>query len=126
MNRKLLSALCVAAMTVGGAAQAQDSGMTFFLATNPGKGADLGGLMGADARCQALAKEANAGAEDVAGVSQHHGRGRTGGGECARPDRQGAVAQREGRGGGEGRRRAARESEHQLRDRAHGERRAGE
>jgi hypothetical protein len=61
MNRKLLSALCVAAMTAGCATQAQDSGMTFFLATNPGKGADLGGLTGADARCQALAKEANAG-----------------------------------------------------------------
>ena len=60
MNRKLLSALCVAAMTVGGAAQAQDSGMTFFLATNPGKGGDLGGLTGADARCQAQAKEASA------------------------------------------------------------------
>ena len=61
MNRKLLGALCVAAMAIGGAAQAQESGMTFFLATNPGKGADLGGLAGADARCQALAKEANAG-----------------------------------------------------------------
>ena len=36
--------------------------MTFFLTSaGPGKGADLGGLAGADARCQALAKEANAG-----------------------------------------------------------------
>src|ERR1041385_2452062 len=61
MNRKLLSAVCVAALTIGGAAQAQDSAMTFFLATNPGKGGDLGGLTGADARCQSLAKEANAG-----------------------------------------------------------------
>src|ERR1043165_7628745 len=43
MNRKLLSAVCVAALTIGGAAQAQDSAMTFFLATNPGKGGDLGG-----------------------------------------------------------------------------------
>jgi hypothetical protein len=48
-------------LTIGGAAQAQDSAMTFFLATNPGKGGDLGGLTGADARCQSLAKEANAG-----------------------------------------------------------------
>ena len=60
MNRKLLSALCVAAMGIAGAARAQDSGMTFFLATNPGKGGDLGGLVGADARCQTLAKEATA------------------------------------------------------------------
>lgn len=36
--------------------------MTFFLtSTNPGKGADLGGLAGADAYCQALATEAGAG-----------------------------------------------------------------
>src|SRR4051812_49816490 len=61
MNRKLLSALCVAAMAIRGVAQAQDSGMSFFLAANPGKGGDLGGLTGADARCLALAKEANAG-----------------------------------------------------------------
>ncbi|HEY1289261.1 MAG TPA: hypothetical protein VGF58_13110 [Burkholderiales bacterium] len=61
MNRKLLGAVCVAALTIAGAAKAQDSGMTFFLATNPGKGGDLGGLTGADARCQSLAREANAG-----------------------------------------------------------------
>lgn len=36
--------------------------MTFFLASaGTGKGADLGGLAGADARCQALATEAGAG-----------------------------------------------------------------
>jgi hypothetical protein len=61
MTRKLLTALCVAAMTAGGAAQAQQSGMSFFLGSNPGKGADLGGLKGADARCQSLAKAAGAG-----------------------------------------------------------------
>jgi hypothetical protein len=35
--------------------------MGFFLASNQGKGADLGGLQGADQRCQALAKAAGAG-----------------------------------------------------------------
>jgi hypothetical protein len=40
---------------------AERDGMSFFLAANPGQGANLGGLAGADARCQALAKEAGAG-----------------------------------------------------------------
>jgi hypothetical protein len=61
MNRIFLTALCVAAMTAGGAAQAQQSKMSFFLAANAGKGGDLGGLKGADARCQSLAKAAGAG-----------------------------------------------------------------
>jgi hypothetical protein len=39
--------------------QAQQSGMTFFVSsTGLGKGADLGGLEGADAHCNALAKAA--------------------------------------------------------------------
>jgi len=45
--------------------QAWDSGpkaMTFFVTSaNPGKGADFGGLAGADAHCQALATAAGAG-----------------------------------------------------------------
>lgn len=61
MNRRLLAVLSVAALAAGCASQAQQSGMTFFLAANPGKGADLGGLQGADQRCQSLAKEAGAG-----------------------------------------------------------------
>lgn len=44
------------------AAQAQQSNMTFFVTSaGPGKGADLGGLAGADAHCQALASAAGAG-----------------------------------------------------------------
>lgn len=61
MNRSLLATLCVVAMATGCASQAQQSGMGFFLAANQGKGADLGGLQGADQRCQSLAKEAGAG-----------------------------------------------------------------
>lgn len=44
------------------ASSAQENGMTFFLTSNgPANGADLGGLEGADAHCQALAQAAGAG-----------------------------------------------------------------
>lgn len=46
----------------GGLTIAQDNGMSFFLTSNgPGDGANLGGLAGADAHCQALAESAGAG-----------------------------------------------------------------
>ena len=46
----------------GGAALAQQSGMTFFVTSaGSGKGADFGGLVGADRHCQALATAAGAG-----------------------------------------------------------------
>jgi hypothetical protein len=44
-----------------GAAHAQASAMTFFITSSgPGKGADLGGLTGADAQCQKLAQAVGA------------------------------------------------------------------
>jgi hypothetical protein len=56
------AALVACAVTTG--AKAQQAGMTFFVtSTGPGKGADLGGLAGADARCQQLAQAAGAGAK---------------------------------------------------------------
>jgi len=46
-------------------AQDATSNMSFFVtSTNPGKGADLGGLEGADAHCQQLAKAAGAGGRE--------------------------------------------------------------
>jgi hypothetical protein len=46
----------------GGVALAQQSGMTFFVTSvGSGKGADFGGLAGADRHCQALATAAGAG-----------------------------------------------------------------
>jgi hypothetical protein len=43
-------------------AQAQQSSMTFFVTSaGPGKGADFGGLSGADAHCQTLAQSVGAG-----------------------------------------------------------------
>jgi hypothetical protein len=45
-------------------AQAQQSDMSFFVTSEgPGKGADLGGLAGADAQCKKLAQGAGAGAK---------------------------------------------------------------
>ena len=49
-------------LTVSGAGQAQQAGMSFFVTSNGvGKGADLGGLEGADRHCQQLAQAAGAG-----------------------------------------------------------------
>lgn len=47
-----------------GASSGADSGMSFFVTgSTPGKGADLGGLAGADAQCQSLAAAAGAGSK---------------------------------------------------------------
>jgi hypothetical protein len=67
MNRvQLLGILaCVALFALaGGGAEAQQANMSFFLTSaGSGKGADLGGLAGADRHCQALAQAAGAGAK---------------------------------------------------------------
>jgi hypothetical protein len=56
----IVSAALLSAGIVAGA-QAQQSAMTFFITSaGKGNGADLGGLEGADAHCQALAKAAGA------------------------------------------------------------------
>lgn len=59
----LLRIALTAALSLGCAAMAsaQDGNMSFFItSTNPGNGADLGGLEGADAHCTALAAAAGA------------------------------------------------------------------
>jgi hypothetical protein len=66
MKTKLrLSVLASAALlSLGwaGASQAQQNNMTFFITSaGSGKGADLGGIAGADAHCQQLATAAGAG-----------------------------------------------------------------
>jgi len=54
------AALLIAAFAAAPAA-AQQANMTFFVTSHgPGKGADLGGLAGADAHCAALAQSAGA------------------------------------------------------------------
>jgi hypothetical protein len=61
MKRSIaIAAVSLAAVTAAALAQQKD--MTFFVtSTNSGKGADLGGLRGADQLCQSLAKAAGAG-----------------------------------------------------------------
>ena len=64
MTGKMLSSLAWAALLslgTAGAANAQAAAMTFFVTSvGPGKGADLGGLAGADAQCQKLAQSVGA------------------------------------------------------------------
>ncbi|WFU43847.1 lectin [Bradyrhizobium sp. CB82] len=58
----LAFAVAALALLAAPPAQAQSADMTFFVTSNgPGKGADLGGLDGADAQCQKLAQSAGAG-----------------------------------------------------------------
>ena len=57
--KTLIAAIALFAAT---SVQAQQKDMSFFITSaGPGKGADLGGLEGADRHCQALAKAAGAG-----------------------------------------------------------------
>ena len=59
-----------------GSAPAQDQGMSFFVTSTPiGKGADLGGLEGADRHCQALARAAGAGGKTWHAYLSTQGRG---------------------------------------------------
>jgi len=61
-GRRLSIAVFALAVLVGGGAKAQTSDMSFFVTSvGLGKGADLGGLAGADQHCQALASAAGAG-----------------------------------------------------------------
>ena len=58
----LLASLVLVSLSLSASAQAQQTTMTFFItSTGPGKGADLGGLEGADRHCQSLAQAAGAG-----------------------------------------------------------------
>lgn len=56
MSKTLCAIAFTAAALISGAANAQDAKMSFFITSvGLGKGADLGGLEGADRHCQALA-----------------------------------------------------------------------
>ena len=63
MFKGLSVALSAALLCAASSALAQQNTMTFFVTSaGPGKGADLGGLAGADRLCQSLAQAAGAGA----------------------------------------------------------------
>jgi hypothetical protein len=60
-TRVLLAAVATAGLGLAVPAQAQQANMSFFVTSaGKGNGADLGGLAGADAHCQTLAKAAGA------------------------------------------------------------------
>jgi hypothetical protein len=62
MLKIAISAVALAALSSIAPAQAQQANMTFFVTSHgPGKGADLGGLAGADQHCQTLAQAVGAG-----------------------------------------------------------------
>src|SRR5258708_998985 len=58
----LLASAALMSVGLSGSVQGQQADMSFFITSvGSGKGADLGGLAGADAHCQALAQAAGAG-----------------------------------------------------------------
>ena len=62
MFKGLSVAVSAALLCAAGSVLAQQNTMTFFVTSaGPGKGADLGGLAGADRLCQSLAQGAGAG-----------------------------------------------------------------
>src|ERR1700745_1159189 len=74
-TRAILTA-SVVLLAAGLGAQAQQASMTFFVTSaGPGKGADLGGIAGADRHCQQLAQAAGAGAKTWPAYSSTQGSG---------------------------------------------------
>ena len=64
LARVIVPAGAALALFASPSVQAQSADMTFFVTSSgPGKGADLGGLEGADAQCQKLAQAGGAGAK---------------------------------------------------------------
>jgi len=62
MRFPLLASLVLVSLSLSAPAQAQQTTMTFFITSvGPGKGADLGGIEGADRHCQSLAQAVGAG-----------------------------------------------------------------
>lgn len=64
MRALILASVALMSLATATNVNAQASDMTFFVTSSgPGKGADLGGLTGADQHCQMLAQAAGAGAK---------------------------------------------------------------
>src|SRR5262245_40890860 len=62
LRLSILVSIAMLCLGTAAIAQAQPANMSFFITSaGPGKGADLGGLAGADQHCQALAQAAGAG-----------------------------------------------------------------
>ena len=88
MNKVLGVVAFAAVALISGATSAQDAKMSFFITSvGSGKGADLGGLEGADRHCQALATKAGSKKEwraylSANGATPTHARDRIGKGPC--------------------------------------------
>src|SRR5262245_57337639 len=91
---KLVAFVVLGAVGLTAAVQAQQATMSFFVTSvGKGDGGNLGGLEGADAHCQALAKAAGSTKTSwKAYLSTTATKGESGC-KCARPYRQGTVAE---------------------------------
>src|SRR2546427_3973538 len=64
LSVSILVSIAMLCLGTAAIAQAQPANMSFFVTSaGPGKGADLGGLAGADKTCQTLAQAAGAGSK---------------------------------------------------------------
>jgi len=76
MRKAIVFTAALVSCGLGVGASAQQADMTFFITSvGSGKGADLGGLAGADAHCQALAQAAGAGNKTWRAYLSTNGRG---------------------------------------------------
>ena len=76
MRLLVITSATALSLSLSASAQSQQAGMTFFVTgVGPGKGADLGGLAGADAHCQELARGAGAGDKTWRAYLSTNGRG---------------------------------------------------
>ena len=117
----ILASAALLSVALPAGAQAQQANMSFFVtSTGSGKGADLGGLAGADQRCQQLAQAAGAtgktwhaylSTQAANGQPAVNARDRIG---------DGSVAERQGRGDRKERRRTPRRQQSHQADRALG------
>ena len=97
----LLAAVALTGLGLTAPAQAQQASMSFFVTSvGKGNGADLGGLAGADAHCQALASAAGSTNTNWRAYLSTTEPGGDRWRQRARPHRQGSVAECQGRGGG--------------------------
>ena len=102
MGLRLWAAAALVGLGLTATVQAQQASMTFFVTSvGKGDGANLGGLDGADAHCQALAKAAGATKTSWRAYLSTTAPGGDAGRKCPRAHRQGSLAKRQRRGGGE-------------------------
>ena len=97
-----------AALALSAGAEAQQANMTFFVtSTGPGKGADFGGLSGADAHCQSLAQGVGAGSRTWRAYLSTSAAGGSAAVNAKRSHRLRSLAECEGRSDRQGCRRPA-------------------